>query len=103
MWNIFNHLNMIRKRPGMYIWSGRITDLDTYLSWYAGCLFEKWITEIEIDQFHQFHEWIAKYYDYSESTSGWTNMIKNKTKTEEEALQLFFELLEKFKAEKGFK
>ena len=101
MWNIYDHLNMVKIRPWMYIWSNKISDLRLYIWWYFGCLFEKWINENEIPKFQNFHEWIAKYYWYNESTSWWANMILDNSKDEEDALKTFFILLEKFKNEKN--
>lgn len=103
MWNIFNHLNMIHERPGMYIWSNKISDLRTYIAGYGWCLQEKNIIEPESDIFDELHDWVANFYNYEKSAKWWSTILKEQTKTEEEALQLFFEFLEKFKAEKGFK
>ena len=98
MWNIYNHLDMIKARPWMYIWDNNITSLKHYIYWYYWCLFEKSIKENERPVFHNFHDWVANKYWYSESTSWWCNMILDQTnKDEKKALELFFELLEEFK------
>jgi len=101
MWNIYNHLDMIKVRPWMYIWDNKITSLFLYIVWYNGCLFEKKIKEKEKPNFHDFHDWVAKYYWYSESTRGWANMILEQTKDEKKALDTFFILLDEFKNEKN--
>lgn len=103
MWNLFHHLDIIRKRPGMYIWSNKISDLRTYIAWYGGCLLEKEIIEKESDVFDELHDWVAEFYGYEKSAKWWPTIIQEQTKTEEEALQLFFELLDKFKSENWIK
>jgi hypothetical protein len=47
---------------------------------------------------HEFHDWVAYRLHFYESTSGWSNMIRDRTGTEQEAIDKFFELLAEFKA-----
>lgn len=44
-----------------------------------------------------FNTWVAKELGFAEPTSGWCNMILALTKSEEEAFDRFFELLDKFR------
>lgn len=87
----------------MYIWRNDIVYLRSYIVWYYWCLREKWIEENESPNFHDFHEWIKNHYNYDYSTSWWCNMILENSKDEEEGLNIFFELLEKFKNEEWTK
>jgi hypothetical protein len=50
-------------------------------------------------QFFGFDDWIAEELGHSSSVPGWCNMILWKAKSDEKAFDLFFELLDKFKAE----
>lgn len=103
MHNIFHLLDIIKKRPWIFLWDNKISTLRTFIAWYWACLDEYNIVERESLIFDELHEWVTNYYKYEKSAKGWPTIIKEQTKTEEEALQLFFELLEKFKAEKGIK
>lgn len=51
----------------------------------------------EYPDFHGFHDWVAKKFDYYESTSGWAYMIEDQRKAQDEALWLFFELLDEYR------
>ncbi|EKE28087.1 MAG: hypothetical protein ACD_3C00103G0002 [uncultured bacterium (gcode 4)] len=101
MWNIYEHLDKISKRPWMFIWDNSIISLRLYILWYYWCLNEKEFIENEIPSFHNFHDWVAKKYWYKESTSWWANMILDQTKDEKKALEKFFELLSEYKNEFG--
>jgi len=49
--------------------------------------------------FHGFHDWVAHRLGFAESTSGWCNMIREKSKSEEDAFEQFFVLLAEFRKE----
>ncbi len=89
-------LDKIRPRPGMYIGYHSPTHLHSFLS---GVSFASNYNSSDTEQpnFGDFHDWIAKRLNYSESTSGWAYMIEDQRKDKEEALWLFFELLDEFR------
>lgn len=101
MWNIYNLIDKIKERPLMYIWDKKLTSLSIYIAGYQWCLAEKEIKEEEMSNLNMFHDWIANEYGYSESTSWWLSMILENSKNEEDALNKFFILMEKFQNKKG--
>ena len=46
-----------------------------------------------------FNAWVAKRLNYSESGSGWCNMILSKAGADDKAFDLFFELLDTYRSE----
>ncbi len=80
----------------MYIGYHSPTHLHSFLMGYAfGLQLES--TNTEQPDFNDFHDWVAKKLNYDESTSGWAYMIEDQRKDKEEALWLFFELLDEFR------
>lgn len=100
MWNIYKHLDKIKVRPWMYLWDNKISTLNNYIYWFYWCIKEFNIDNHEIKDFQLFHDWVANYYWYKESTSWWKNMILKNSKNEEDALSNFFILIEEFKSAK---
>lgn len=89
-------LDKIRRRIGMYIGAASPTHLQSFLSgYYLANRMER--NKTEEPNFQDFHDWVAKKLGYAESTSGWANMIEDQRVDKEEALFLFFELLDEFK------
>jgi hypothetical protein len=80
----------------MYIGYHSPTHLHSFLSGFSfGTNFKS--EEVEKPDFDEFHDWIAQRLDYYESTSGWAYMIEDQREDKEEALWLFFELLDEFR------
>ncbi|WP_448271779.1 hypothetical protein [Nostoc sp. DSM 114160] len=46
---------------------------------------------------HSYHDWVARYYKWNESTAGWKNIILQEVGDEAKACDVFFELFELFK------
>lgn len=89
-------LDKIRPRPGMYIGYHSPTHLHSFLCGFSlATNFESSSTEEPC--FDDFHDWVAKRLNYPESTSGWAYMIEDQREDKEEALWLFFELLDEFR------
>ena len=89
-------IDMIRMRTAMYIGHASPTHLKSFLS---GYYIAKRIENIKKEEpsFHKFHDWVANKFEYSESTSGWAYMIEDQREDKEEALDLFYELLDEFR------
>jgi len=83
----------------MYIGEPSITRLAAFLTGYAGGLGHVGYTLRESERFDAFNDWVASRLGFSNSTSGWQNMILTRTGKEEEAFQTFFTLLDDFRAE----
>lgn len=95
---IYELLERIKPRPGMYLGKKSITLLKAFIS---GYYFARQTNNVaileEIPPFGKFHDWIARYYNWESSTAGWNNIILQELGDEAKALDVFFELLELFK------
>jgi len=89
-------IDMIRRRTAMYIGHASPTHLRAFLS---GYFFAKDNEDIrdEKSNFHGFHDWVANKFGYNSSTSGWAYMIEDQRIDKEEALILFYELLDEYR------
>ncbi len=89
---MFELLDKIRPRPGMYIGYHSPTHLHSFLS---GVQFatdsDKYNSLFESDQpnFNEFHDWVAKKFNYYESTSGWAYMIEDQRVDKEGFVVIF--------------
>lgn len=98
MKNIYELLEMIKQRPGIYLGQRSLTALAGFIGGYFFAIAENNIlVEEEIPPFRQFHDWVARYYKWYESTAGWKNIILKEVGDEAKACDVFFELLELFK------
>lgn len=93
-------LEDFRKRTAMYIGKKKISILNAFIdgvfySFDAYNVDEGWI-------FDGFHDWVADYYNWTESTAGWKNIIlKECSGDEEKSIDEFFKLYDKFKNQKS--
>lgn len=101
--NLFDIIERIRPRPGMYLGEPGITKLCSFLDGYSMALYDLNANKVTDDAlfpmpFHCFHDYVALRLNYYESTSGWRNMILDQVAHDEEkGLALFFTLLDDFK------
>jgi phosphoribosylanthranilate isomerase len=100
--NIYDLLDAIQPRPALFFGKKSIVRLNAFLN---GYFFASKDFEIDFDwkKFHSisFQNYIAKHFDWDESTVGWANIILEECNNDEEkAFDLFFALLEEFKLEK---
>jgi len=78
----------------MYIGYNSPTHLQSFLH---GFTFERQIESTnELGELSNFNDWVAKKFNYYESTSGWAHMIEDQRDDKTEALHLFFELWDEF-------
>ena len=99
---LYKMIEDMRVRPAMYLGTSSVTKLQSFLDGYQAALYNFDIEEIQDIllplPFWFFHEYVARRFDYYESTSGWCNMILDQTaQDEEKGLQLFYTLLDEFK------
>lgn len=95
--HIYDLLDLVRRRPGMYFGYHSPTHLHSFLS---GYYFADYLIEEDKNgfrKFSDFHDWVAAKLGYYESTSGWAYMIEDQREDKEEALWLFFKLLDEFR------
>lgn len=79
----------------MYIGPHSPTHLNSFLCGFSIATNDE-VFKTEYSNFG-FHDWVAKKLGYYESTSGWAYMIEDQREDKEEALWLFFELLDEYR------
>ena len=93
---LYDLLERIKKRPGMYLGKPSITRLNMLLTGYS-------MARIELDlpptkqeeEFGGFQDWIEERYKIT-STHGWDSIILFYSADERDALSNFFQLFEQF-------
>lgn len=93
----FNELlHKIKKRPGMYLGEASITRLKIFLMGYSIARRELGLGLTKQEkQFSQFQQWVKYHYQVN-SNQGWDKIILSQVNDEKLALNLFFDLLDKF-------
>lgn len=97
--NVFELIELIKKRPGLYIGNNNITSMQNFIDGYDfACL----VNDIEHNNvyplFWYFHEWAMEKYNWGESTAGWKHIILQENNNDEiKALSVFFEEIDEFK------
>ena len=98
--NVYELLDKMRRRPGMYIGVANPTYLYSFLSGYFMDR-EEMINENHNEpDFHLFHDFIAKRFGYESSSKNWSEIIEEQSdgrEDKEDALWIFFELLDEFR------
>ncbi|MFB2973041.1 hypothetical protein ACE1CD_29110 [Aerosakkonema sp. BLCC-F183] len=93
---LYNLLQRIKERPGMYLGRCSITRLSMLLMGYSIARGDLGLPTTEQEQeFEKFQEWIAKRYNIT-SSHGWDSIILFYSADERDALDNFFNLFEKF-------
>ncbi|MGB3650919.1 MAG: hypothetical protein WBA41_06880 [Rivularia sp. (in: cyanobacteria)] len=98
MSKLFEILEKIKFRPGMYIGRASVSDLFHFLVGFKTALRELEIksTEEEMDFHREFQPWLQKKYHVSTSNS-WAKIIMLYCGSEKEGLDSFYKLLDEFK------
>lgn len=92
-----DHLESIRKRPAMYIGKRSLSALYMFLNGYEFAMLTHKVKAKPFLKVPQaFHDWVAYRLHFDYSTSGWCNMILDRTKDEEKALDLFWNFFDEF-------
>jgi hypothetical protein len=88
-----------RKRTPMFTGDEGISALESFMNGYSYATWSNDIEEKDEIIFNEFHDWVAGYFKWRESTAGWRRIILHECKGDEvKALKTFFELYDKFKA-----
>lgn len=93
-----NILQKILRRPAMYTGGNSLRSVCHFLSRYGFAL-DRHRVSSDNDPLilaREFHDWVAYRLHFYESTSGWCNMICDRTSTDQEAIGLFRQLLDDF-------
>jgi hypothetical protein len=94
---LYDLLERIKQRPGMYLGKSSITRLRMLLDGYGMARMELGLPRTEQEQeFNGFQEWIQKRFNIT-SSHGWDSIILFYSADERDALDKFFELFEKFR------
>jgi hypothetical protein len=99
--SIYELLNNIKKRPRMFLAKKSILHLRSFLIGYNLARLNMGLAKTPQEQeFNDFSDWIqVKFND--DSTRSWADIILLNSEDESQALDSFFELLEKFKDSKS--
>lgn len=93
---LYEMLQRIKQRPGMYLGRCSITRLRAYLDGYMGSRLDLGLPQTEQErEFQGFQGWIQKRYNIT-SSHGWDNIILFYSADERDALNKFFQLFEQF-------
>ncbi|NER50804.1 MAG: hypothetical protein F6J92_29865 [Symploca sp. SIO1A3] len=95
--NLFELLEKIRQKPGLYIGSPSVTALRYFLVGYKFARQEMGIlpTELELDFYQEFQPWLQRYFQI-QTTNSWDKILLFKYIDEKIAFANFFQLLEVF-------
>jgi len=98
MSGMFEILEKIRFKPGMYIGRASVSDLFMFLVGYKTARRELGIKPSveEMEFTEHFHDWLQQRYKVRTSNS-WANIILLFTRDEKDAFEQFFKLLDEFK------
>ena len=97
--SIYDLLDAIRKRPGLFVVEPSIFRLQSFITGHDAGLGRVGFALRDGLDFFRFHDWVARRLGYSSSTSGWANMIRDKSASDADAFQRFFVLLDEFRKE----
>lgn len=99
---IYDIIDGVRERPALFMGNKSITVLRSFLS---GAVYTSHMLDIDDGYndfspipFRFFNDYVAQFYNYFESTSGWMNMILNKNNDEEISFDTFYTLLDNFRS-----
>ncbi len=96
--NIFELLEKIHQKPGLYIGSSSVTALRHFLVGYKFARQEMKIlpTEIELDFYQEFQPWLQRYFNI-QTTNSWDKILLFKYVDDVNAFDHFFQLLDVFR------
>jgi hypothetical protein len=95
--NLYELIAQIKARPGLFFDDQSISALYYFINGYGQACAINGIEENETPPFSEFHEFVRRKTKFSESTSGWKNMILSfNDQDEAKAFAMFFILFEEF-------
>jgi hypothetical protein len=96
IYDIYEFIEKIKKRPGMYLGTNSITNLDMVLRGYSLARRDIGLAPTEQERdFVGFQSWIQEKYGFK-SNQSWAKIILFESMDEQEALKKFFELFEEY-------
>ena len=98
--NLYEYIDLTKERTALYAGDKSISAMNSNILGYQMACFYKGINENLIPEFGEFNDFVAKHYNYKESTAGWKNIILWESQNDEMlALENFYNLLDQFKQE----
>jgi hypothetical protein len=96
--HVFDLCDRIREKPSIFLDGDKsLRRLRSFLTGYeAG---SNGVGLAGAEDLRMFNLWVAEQLGFSESTSGWCNMVGLKAGSDEKAFDLFFELLDKYRSQ----
>lgn len=96
--SVYQLLDMIRQKPGIYIGEPSLTGLYHFLHGFEYALMATGNPfDDEDPPFSGFHDWIAGRFGFAESTPGWRNMLLRSVGDETAAFARFFSELAEYR------
>ena len=97
MTGLFETLQKIKQRPGMYLGQTSLSALFSFISGYELAREELGIlpTQLEEDFHRGFQQWLQKRFEI-QTVNSWAKIILFYSRNEQEAFEYFFELLADF-------
>ncbi|HEY9848000.1 MAG TPA: hypothetical protein V6D28_00970 [Leptolyngbyaceae cyanobacterium] len=93
---LYEMLQEIKKRPGIFLGRSSITRLRSFLDGYMGAREDLGLPQTSQErEFNGFQDWIQERFNIT-SSHGWDSIILFYSADERDALDKFFELFEKF-------
>lgn len=100
--NIYDLLDRMRQRPGLYLGVKSISRLSAFLDGYVLAFDDASLAlEMGDPSFARFSEWVAQTQGQPESIASWNDLILWEVDDEEIAVDEFYKLLDKFRAEES--
>lgn len=101
MSGLYEILQKIKTRPGMYIGSSSLNNLFMFLAGYKTAKLELGIspTTAELEFYREFQPWLQKRFQV-QTVNSWADIIRGKNQDEQEAFEDFFKLIDEFLAQK---
>jgi hypothetical protein len=100
---LYQEIELIRHKPAAYLGRINLTALNDYLDGFQAAIHT--VGKYDVEKrllplpFWFFHEFVANYYNWYESTTGWCNIILKETQFDEEkGFWDFYELFDIFKS-----
>jgi hypothetical protein len=96
---LYQVLRELQVRPGMFLGQCSITRLRSFLDGYRSARVDLGLQATsQENEFSKFQAWVQEKYQVT-SSHGWDSIILSNSADEQEALQLFFSLLQQFQQE----
>jgi len=94
--NIFDLIDIIKKRKSMFIPDKSIKSLSTYLAGYESCLELHSIVEKGVPLFKHFGEWLKNKFNWN-LLYGWAQAITENIENQQDPLKKFYFLVNEFR------